>query len=276
MRKSLLLVAMMLLAASLDSHAASHPEQNTSGKQTQGAERETYQWRDLYAPTNIPNWCLALVGIWAGGMAYRTLRTIEKQTDQLKVQADLMREQMDRGVQRERARLSLSVQPIRISEDVPNAFIRLFSCMELTNTGHSNAYIRFGAARFAVVPSGELLPEVDPDELPFGANTIEPAESPVYAGFWGEDFPFTMEGFTQGLADSTLRIRLYGFIEYETMGIMWHRDFGYIWTIEDSIDDPPNLVFRSLRNKEEICVSGQWEQDVSQKNGEYQVSPKAN
>ncbi len=42
--------------------------------------RQPYQWHELYAPANIPNWFLAVLAGWAGLMALKTLRTIERQT----------------------------------------------------------------------------------------------------------------------------------------------------------------------------------------------------
>jgi hypothetical protein len=49
--------------------------------------KEPYQWHELYAPANVPNWVPAIVAAWAGIMALRTLKAIEKQastmTDQL-------------------------------------------------------------------------------------------------------------------------------------------------------------------------------------------------
>ena len=252
--------------------AAVNPQPSPS-KQKDSAYRQPseYPWRELYGPANIPNWFLVLLG--AGGIfaAVRTLRSIS-------LQANLMREQLDRMVERERARLSIEVQPLRIDDNLVDESFRLISCLELTNGGHSNAYIRFGAARFVVIRSGEGMPTVDPDDLPFGSEIIEPSKPPVYAGFWGEQIPFRLEMFTAGLVDSTLRVCLYGFVEYESMGIVWHRDFGYIWKIWDEAvgDDSSSVVSSNPKNPEEMFVGGQWEQNASQKNREYRVPKNPN
>lgn len=238
-------------------------------------QRDKYDWISYGAN-------LLLVGVGIGGIVVGvlTLRKIDRQTrateDAAKAalgQVELMKRQMDMGIHRERARLSLDTQPIHFDDVSPEGF-RLFSCIELTNSGHSNAHIRFSAARFVIVPSGQWpLPEVDPDEFATGSNTIEPLQSPVYAAFDVKYAQSTPERFAEKIWDATLRIHLYGFIEYETMGIEWHRDFGYIWTIEDSIRDPSTLTFRSRRNPEEIYFAGEWEQDVRQENTEYQMKP---
>jgi len=51
-----------------------------------------YQWSDLYAPANMPNWALTLVAGWAGIMALMTLWAIRKQAD---IQAAGMKQWVD-------------------------------------------------------------------------------------------------------------------------------------------------------------------------------------
>jgi hypothetical protein len=58
-------------------------------KQEQDPQPKPYQWRELYAPANVPNWVLAIVAGWAGIMALMTLRAINKQADVMKIQADI-------------------------------------------------------------------------------------------------------------------------------------------------------------------------------------------
>jgi hypothetical protein len=53
--------------------------QEAPPKQAQEPDKKPYQWRELYAPANIPNWALAALAGWAGVMALRTLRGINKQ-----------------------------------------------------------------------------------------------------------------------------------------------------------------------------------------------------
>jgi hypothetical protein len=238
-------------------------------KKSANPQSPEYPWHELYGPANIPNWFLVLIGGCGVFAAVKTLGILNRQSR-------LMREQLDRMVERERARMGISVQPIKIDDNVAGRGLRLITCLELTNAGHSNAYIRFGAASFCVVRADGRLPEVDPDGLPFGSEIIEPSKPPIYAGFWGEDISFTTQEFAQGLADSTLRVRVFGFIEYETMGIAFHRDFGYIWTLWEPLDDPSSVVSPNPKNTDELWVFGQWEQDMSQKNHERKMDANPN
>jgi hypothetical protein len=73
-----------------------------------------YPWRELLAPSNIPNWFLIVVGAFAGLMALRTLKAINRQ-------ADLMKEQSDLAVGKERAKLRIELKPfrpVRTSDDL--------------------------------------------------------------------------------------------------------------------------------------------------------------
>ncbi len=224
--------------------------------------------RRLFSAEGLPNLLLVGVGLGGIGVAVGTLKKIGTQTDAMKNQVVLMREQMDVMIQRERGRLSLDVQPVTV---VGDKFGRLISCVELTNSGHSNAYILFSAAKLVVVPSGQWpLPDPDPDQFSTWSKTIEPSETPLYAPVDTEDIPASVESFGQEMANGTLSIYFYGFIEYETLGIKWRRDFGYVWKTDESSGD---AIFPRRRNTEEICVAGWWEQDLRHKNTEYEINP---
>src|ERR1700721_376111 len=78
-------------AESSDTKAQSAPKpctcnvqiQETPAKEKQDSPSKpsSYPWRELYAPANIPNWVLALVGIGAVIAALKTLWAIRKQAD---------------------------------------------------------------------------------------------------------------------------------------------------------------------------------------------------
>jgi len=76
MRKRLAIVTLLFGFIGV---AYSQVPQNGGGEKQ--PEHEPYQWRDLYAPANVPNWFLFGAALWAGIMALRTLKAIEKQTN---------------------------------------------------------------------------------------------------------------------------------------------------------------------------------------------------
>ena len=55
--------------------------QTSSAKHASEPDKEPskYPWRKLYGPANIPTWFLVGVGFWAGLMALRTLKSINRQ-----------------------------------------------------------------------------------------------------------------------------------------------------------------------------------------------------
>jgi len=183
-------------------------------------------------------------------------------------QVELMKRQMDTMVHKDRARLNLHAQPIEV-DGTEGGFFYLTTCIEFTNTGQSNAHITFSAGRFVVVPSGRWpLPQPDPDEFTPGSSTIEPSEEPVYAGFFYDDAPLDFGGFAEEFAQGDLTAYLYGFVEYENMGIKRRRDFGYIWTTDAS---DRNSAPQSL---EEMITNGSWQPSLRLDNGEHEM--KAN
>ena len=66
--------------------------QETAPKEEHSPQPKSYQWRELYSPTNVPSWVLALVAAWAGYLALKTLRAIKRQAD---IQEASMRQWVD-------------------------------------------------------------------------------------------------------------------------------------------------------------------------------------
>jgi hypothetical protein len=237
------------------------------GFPAQAQVRHSYPWYELIAPANVPNWCLVVVGGLAAGMAYWTLRCIEKQADHLRIQTDLMREQMDMMVQKERARLDIYPQPLKF-EKMEGGIYYLDTCIELRNTGQSKAYIVFSASRFVVTGLDQsALPQPDPDGFSLDSNVVEPSGEPVYAGFFIDDIPITFEDMAESLANGESAAYLYGFIDYETLGIKHHCNFGYVWTIDEGKRNS------GLYNSEKLIAEGEWVPSLRQRRSEREKKP---
>lgn len=141
----------------------------------------------------------------------------------------------------------------------------------MANSGNSKVYPRFSAAKFLICPAGQWpLPQPDPDEFSSPSEPIDSSE-PSYASVDVGVKPIRPKEFAEKLVSGELGIYLYGFIEYETLGTFWHRDFGYKWDIGSTEDNP-----MTFEHGERLCLYGDWEQDFRQKNTEYQQSQKAN
>lgn len=272
-------------AENLDNAQAGSPNVSIStldadkGAKSTNKPKYPPSWVDTFAwPEGVTAWALfltLLVIAWQSVETHAAAEATVASVEVAKQQADLIREQMDTQVHRERARLNLEVQGIEIDihEVELDDGLNLNTCIEITNIGHSNAFIKNGAARFVLVTAGEWpLSEASPEDFTPFSNTVEPSTDPVYSPIWNDYVPLSLKSFSQDIANGTRSLYLYGFVEYETLGIRWHRDFGYVWKIGDSAREPPDpesIVFQSLRDSEKLCVTGWWEQNLRQKNTEY-------
>ncbi|MFP5233549.1 MAG: hypothetical protein ACLGQX_13120 [Acidobacteriota bacterium] len=184
-------------------------------------------------------------------------------------QVFLIQRQIDVNIARERARISLAIREPSIDDNYANTDTWiLWEAIEITNTGHSNGYIRFGAISFVCVDGGRWpLPDPNPEEFSL-RGAVPPVESPTLLGttpmeFSGKEFREIAKRLKSG-EDSLI---CYGFLEYESMKTLWHRDFGYVW-VPDSLDE--HIVSRSPRDGR-LFLHGSWEQDLRQKNLEYEI-----
>ena len=266
-----------------DNSYASSPQTPIAPSDAGKSPRETYKpqnppsWIDTFTwPEGVTAWSLLLTLIVIAFQSIETHAAADAtaaSVEAAKVQAGLIREQMVTQVERERARLNLEVQPIEIPEKTFYDGVDLSTCIKITNVGHSNAYVKDGAVRFALVASGQgyFSPASPEDFSPF-SNTIEPTKGPVYCPVQSDYIPLRLREFAEDVANGVRALYLYGFIEYETMGIRWHRDFGYVWRIGESGRVPPepeSVVFRRPKDSRRFDIVGWWEQDISKPNTEH-------
>ena len=264
-------------AQSCSPKAPISPPDADKGTKPTNKPKYSPSWVDTFAwPEGVTAWALfltLLVIAWQSVETHAAAEATAAGVESAKQQAGLIREQMDTQIHRERARLNLEVQPIKIEDSRFDDGLNLISCIELTNTGHSNAFIKFGAVRFVLAGSVQhSLSQASPDDFTPFSNTIEPSKEPVYCPVRSDDIPLRIKDFSQDLADGNRCIYLYGFVEYETLGIRWHRDFGYVWRIAEPArvpPDPKSIIFRMPKDSERLCLTGWWEQDLSQKNTEH-------
>jgi hypothetical protein len=139
-----------------------------ANKQDQAPQKSAkYPWRELYAPANVPNWALVLVGGITGWFVYKTLKAIKKQADIMERQAkdaqesgakateialataqaaqksaDVAAAQIKLMKEKERARLALIVKPLNeIEVSDGSGDIE----MQIGNFGSTHAFnVRYG------------------------------------------------------------------------------------------------------------------------------------
>jgi hypothetical protein len=232
-------------------------------KKSPDPQPSKYPWHELYGPANIPNWFLVLLGAGAVYAAVKTLRIISLQTN-------LMREQLGRMVEKERARLKVQCEGVEVQGSPPETWI-LVADIEIANHGASNAYITRKRGKLSVAPIRGNTPELDDScdiLLPYPFDIIKPGVEPIHVAVYLEDAPSSFRDLCIGITSSRLTMHLYGFIDYETMGECWRLPFRYKWvmpTIQDNISEG-DLA-------KDINIVGGWDKPCEQGNGEYRIKP---
>lgn len=107
--------------------ATSQPAKDKTGRYT-FREKQSY-WREAFASETVPNWALVAVGIITGGLAWRTLKGIERQALLMKEQADLMAAQAGH-MQRQTGILADSVAVAHDSAQVARTQLEMIASKE--------------------------------------------------------------------------------------------------------------------------------------------------
>ncbi len=180
---------------------------------------------------------------------------------------------------KERARVEVKSVGLEV-EHHGDEFWNLKAGIELRNLGENKAFVRQGTGRLWV----GTQPEDDPSENYWGPlnivdSFIDPGGLPITEPFFFfETDSLDLPEFARKVCDGDLPITLRGFIEYETVGTRFHRDFEYVWVGHAS---PLNIgamltfsgEFKPTNDSERISY-GFWQQQLFGKNEEYEVEPQ--
>ncbi len=177
----------------------------------------------------------------------RTMNTMRRQTGILAESVEAAKEtanaacgsvafaeaQFELMKEKERARFDIDVGPIKVMEDDAGPFgWKLTATIKLRNIGASRAYIVQTAGNLAVMECDETsLPELDGlDFLSLPDGFLDPNAVPIEIDRWFFSLGSAgIEEFADDLLDAKKSIHLYGYIEYETLGFRWQKDFRFHW-----------------------------------------------
>lgn len=225
----------------------------------------------------LASYLLIAVGVFGVIYAARTLRTLKAQTAATQDAATSALAQIQLMKSKERARLDIKPGRLEVCGE-EDGFWYLSADIELCNAGPSNAYVTRSQGTFLILQSNEV-PTIGGDEprtLDMQSDIIPPSLEPIHLPFWFEDVPYFMSEFLSSISSGEQVMFVIGFIEYETLGTTWHRDFTYEWiadTSEERAAKYPGSLFAPKTVGEEI-QDGFWERNDANKNGEYEI--KAN
>ena len=183
---------------------------------------------------------------------------------------------------KERARVEINKRGLQLEHDSED-FWNLKATIELRNVGIGRAYVRQGIGNL-VITNREKYPPPEPDfwnPLDVVDDFIDPDGKPVTESFYF--FPtekLDLSEFSRKISDGRLRLYLTGFIEYETVGTRFHRDFNYVWLGQH---DPHNIgamlaspdPFEPTTDAERISF-GFWTRHSSLGNDEYEIETRKN
>ena len=218
------------------------------------------------------NWWLVIVAIgtagaigWQANETRKAARGAQRAADASFAQIDLMKV-------KERARVRINAKWPEIRR-VGREFYALTGSLEVRNIGQSKAYVINSAARLLIAEQRDpLLPELDDFwDMGIRDDVIEPSAPPACIEFRVDDNLPELRVFTKDVFEGRLFIRLYGFIEYETVATKYRNEFSYIWTVVDPQKSVAKVMtgFASPRDEESI-PEGWWSESPKEKNGESQ------
>jgi len=203
---------------------AAHNEDCDKG--ADNAARNLPRWHRMFGwPEGITVWAILL-----------TLFAIAEQTSATKdatnaaygsltfaeAQFELMKE-------KDRAKLDLNVARDDLEVGVEGEhLLHLISTLSIRNVGESKAFI--GVIRGVLVSGlgSEPLGDIGHATLDLPDRVLEPNKTPLVTKAYC--FPeATASTFAECLEQGTYSLHFFGFVEYETMGLWWRKEFGYTW-----------------------------------------------
>jgi hypothetical protein len=144
--------------------------------------------------------------------------------------------------------------------------------ISLRNVGKSSAYIVRCSGEAFVLQSGELLEDrsFNGHSLDISSAVIEPSEK-IACDPTIIEFDLPIKEVVDLISQNEIYLIFRGFVEYETQGTQWRRDFCYWWIDnqflrrqESGFTFPPN-TFERMRD-------GSWEKYPNQNNGEQKAN----
>jgi hypothetical protein len=206
---------------------------------SQNAEQGHSSWHWWYVliawPEGITAWLLMLTlgaivwqawetrkaakaGAESANAAYGSLNFAE-------AQFELMKEER-------RARISIKAVGIQV-QDPDSEFWNLATSIEIRNLGQTRAFVKRTGGEFVIRAYGEERSQEDSlNTLYLPEEYIDPSTDPVAVSLYPSSLlPTSLKVLADDLHDSRRMFHLYGFIEYETLGMKFTEEFKYFWSV---------------------------------------------
>jgi hypothetical protein len=232
----------------------------------------------------IANYLLVAVGLGGVIAAVRTLSVIRRQTNLSEVGAIAAKESAEaasRQIQmikdKERARIEIKATGLELQREGEECW-NIKGGISLRNVGAARAHIRQGAGNL-IIETPKDGPPTEPDywnPLQVVTGFIDPDSEPVTESFYF--FPtenLDLSEFAQSISKGGLTVSIVGYVEYETVGTRFRREFSYAYV---GHANPLNLGAMLMfsdeskpRNDSDRISLGFWRQEPTERNGEWEI-----
>jgi len=259
------------------------PEQEKTCEEESNSPSDYLPWgyKLVAWPEGIATWAfLATLGaiIWqavetrraatatadAASATYRSVAFAE-------AQFDLMKE-------KERGRLDIqsgSLYVLHIGEESESWYLQ--GTIRARNIGQSRVFIIESIAKLAPRVISEAYPEYDSyGTIPFADSFVDPDPTNAFADLSFTHFPGgedKIRFLSEDLHAKRRSVHLYGSVDYETLGMRFRKEFGFVWIVLD-----PNWYLGGMTGQEQPMtdeqkiVSGYWTIDPERDKPAYPVS----
>jgi hypothetical protein len=246
---ALMLVAIIGMSQYADSAKRRYEESTRQAKETPVAKNDdrnatnntenTYKppvWAKFVTwPEGVGAWALILTLLaiaWQSIETHEAAKTGAEAANAASGSLTMAEAQWKLMIEEKRARLEVDVDRKTLTvESESGIYLRhLIATLKIRNIGESKAYIR--RAEGILITKAQDVP-LEPDNHPFHSLDIptplepHPDATEVKMYLFLEDTK--LETFADCLGKSIFSLHLSGFIEYETLGICYRKEFGYSW-----------------------------------------------
>jgi hypothetical protein len=235
----------------------------------------------------LANYLLVAVGLAGVVTAVGTLKVIRRQANLSEVAAFAAKESAEAAIQqiqmmkeKERARIEVKATGLEL-QTLGEEFWNIKAGISLRNVGASRAYIRQGVGKLIIETPIDRAPTEPDYGNPLGVVTgfIDPNCEPVAEFFYF--FPpenLDLSELAQSISRGSMTVSMVGYIEYETVGTRFRRDFSYAYV---GHDNPLNIGARLTfsdefkpKNDSDRISFGYWRQEPAEPNEEREIPPQ--
>jgi hypothetical protein len=235
----------------------------------------------------LANYLLVAVGLAGVVTAVGTLKVIRRQTNLSEVAAFAAKESAEATIQqiqmmkeKERARIEIKATGLELQR-LGEEFWNIKAGISLRNVGASRACTRQGVGNLIIETPKDGAP-TEPDyghPLDVVTGFIDPNCEPVAESFYF--FPsenLDLSELAQSISRGNMTVSMVGYIEYETVGTRFRREFSYAYV---GHDNPLNIGVRLTssdefkpKNDSDRISFGFWRQAPVERNEEREIAPQ--